>query len=153
MNKQHKLALREVSITPTNHTVEQAIGNSYAAYEALQAALPSLDITQEWQWYTPHKTWAARGQHKWTTPRGTNKEKTLYWLHVFEGHFTVAVWFKEKNRIEALKADISEKTRELITNASTMGKLPTFPVEFEVTTADCIPDICTLIECKKRLEK
>jgi len=148
-----KLQLRESVITPTCEILEQVLGDSYTAYKALQDALPNLEIEQEWQWYTPYKAWFAKGQHRWTTPRGTNKEKNLYWLHVFEGYFNVAVWFKEKNRVEILKADVSEKTRQLICDAQTMGKLPTFPVEFSITTTEPLADICTLLDCKKKLEK
>jgi hypothetical protein len=115
--------------------------------------MPSLDIEQEWQWYTPHKAWFAKGQHFRTTPRETRKEKNLYWLHVYEGTFSVAVWFKEKNRAEVLCADVSERTKQLIRSAKTMGKMPTFPVVFDVTKAEQIADICALIDCKKKIER
>ncbi|MCL2202003.1 MAG: DUF3788 domain-containing protein [Oscillospiraceae bacterium] len=148
-----KLQLREPIITPTSEMVALVLGESYAAYEAFQEALPALEIEQQWQWYTPHKAWFAKGQHRWVTSRGANKEKTLYWLHFFDGYFSVAVWFKEKNRMEALKADVSEQTRQLISEANTMGKMPTFPVIFDITTAEPLKDVCTLIECKKILER
>jgi len=115
--------------------------------------MPGLEIEQGWQWYKPYKAWFAKGQHWWTTARGTKKEKNLYWLHVFEGYFSVAVWFKEKNREEILGADVSEKTRQLIRDAETMGKMPTFPVVFDITTTELLDDIHELLDCKKRLER
>jgi len=153
MNTHEKLRLRDPEAAPTSEVLEQTLGGSYAAYETFQDALPGLEIEQEWQWYTPHKAWFAKGQHFWTTPRGTAKEKNLYWLHVFEGTFSVAVWFKEKNRMEILSADVSEKTIQLILDAKTMGKVPTFPVVFDITTAEPLADIYTLLDYKKRLEK
>jgi len=153
MNKHENLQFRESAIQPTIHMLEQALGSSYTAYKALQEALPSLEIVQQWQWYTPYKAWFAKGQHSWVTPRGTEKVKTLYWLHVYEGHFDVAVWFKEKNRAEILNADVSKETIKLITSAETMGKLPTFPVVFDIATPELLADIYTLIEYKKKLEK
>ena len=153
MNNHENLRLREPEVTPTSEVLKQVLGSSYAAYETFQDALPGLEIEQEWQWYTPHKAWFAKGQHWWTTLRGTKKEKNLYWLHVCEGYFSVAVWFKEKNRTEALRADVSEKTKQLIRDAETMGKMPTFPVRFDITTAKPLADIYALIECKKRIEK
>jgi len=147
------LQLRDPEITPTHEVLEQTLGGSYAAYEMFQDALPGLEIEQDWQWYTPHKAWFAKGQHFWTTPKGTRKEKNLYWLHVFEGCFSVAVWFKEKNRAEILRADVSEKTKQLIRDAETMGKVPTFPVVFDINTTEPLADVYTLIDCKKRLEK
>ena len=153
MNHNDNLQLRDPLAAPTTELLESILGGSYAAYEALQDALPGLEMEQEWQWYTPHKAWFAKGQHFWTTPRGTKKEKNLYWLHVFDGHFDVAVWFKEKNRAEILTADLSEKTKQLILDSQTYGKMPTFPAVIEVTSTDALADIHILIDCKKRLEK
>ena len=153
MSSNNNLQLRDPVETPTLELLEHILGGNYAAYEALQNALPGLDMAQEWQWYTPHKAWFAKGQHFWTTPKGTKKEKNLYWLHVFDGYFDVAVWFKEKNRAEILTADVSDKTKQLIRDSETYGKVPTFPVVFEVTSIDTLTDIYTLIDYKKRLEK
>jgi len=153
MNQSENLRLRDPEITPTSELLEQVLGDSFSAYEVFQEALPQLEMEQEWQWYTPNKAWFARGWHFWTTPRGARKEKTLYWLHVFEGHFDVAVWFKEKNRVEILCANVSEKTKQLIRDAETMGKVLTFPVVFDITKEESLTDIYALIELKKRLEK
>ena len=153
MSNHEMLRLRDPQVTPTSDVLEGVLGDSYAAYEEFQDALPGLEIEQGWQWYTPHKAWYAKGQHWWTTTRGTKKEKNLYWLHVFEGYFNVAIWFKEKNRMEILRADVSEKTKQLIQSAKTMGKMATFPVMFEVTTSELPADIYTLLNCKKGLEK
>ena len=153
MNQHENLQLRDPGITPTCELLEQLLGGSYAAYEALQDALPELEMEQTWQWYTPHKAWFAKGQHFWTTPKGTKKEKTLYWLYVFDEYFDVAVWFKEKNRAEILSANVSEKTKQVILNSGTFGKVPTFPVVIKVTSTAALADIYTLIDWKKRLEK
>ena len=153
MNDHENLRLRDPDVTPTSEALKRTLGGSYAAYETFQDYLPCLDIEQEWQWYTPHKAWFARGQHFWTTPRGTKKEKNLYWLHVYEGFFSVAVWFKEKNRAEVLNADVSDITKQLIRDSNTYGKVPTFPVVFDIITAEPLADIYTLLDCKKRMER
>ena len=153
MNNHENLRLRDPEAAPTSEVLEQVLGDSYAAYEAFQDALPGLEMEQEWQWYTPHKAWFAKGQHFWVTPRGTRKEKNLYWLYVYEGYFSVAVWFKEKNREEVLRTDVTEKTKQLISDAKTMGKMPTFPVVFDITTVEPLADIYALLDCKKRIER
>ena len=153
MDNHENLRLRDPEVMPTSEILELTLGSGFPAYEAFQDALQELEIEQEWQWYTPYKAWFAKGQHFWTTPRGTRKEKNLYWLHVYEGTFSVAVWFKEKNREEILYSNVSDKTKRLIQNAETMGKMPTFPVVFDITADESLVDVCTLIECKKRLEK
>ena len=152
MNNNEKLRLREREVLPTSEVLKQVLGDSYVTYETFRDALAGLNIEQEWQWYTPYKAWFAKGQYRWTTPRGVMKEKTLYWLHVFEGYFSVAIWFKEKNRMEALNANVSEKAKHMILDAKTMGNLPTFPVIFNITTAESLADIYGLINCKKRIE-
>ena len=76
----------------------------------------------------------------------------MYWLSVWDGYFKVAVWFLEKNRIEILKSDAGEKTKRRIRDAKTLGKMMTFPVEFDVLSDEEIPDIITMIKCKQKLE-
>ena len=152
MKGDEELRLREKDVTPTCDVLEQVLGSGYIAYETLQEKLPELEIEQDWQWYTPHKVWCGKGQYFWETSRGTRKEKVLYWLHVCEGYFNVAIWFKEKNREGVLNADVSEETKQIICNAKSEVGLSTFPVIFKVTTTEVLKDIYTLIELKKTLE-
>ena len=154
MNPNEKPQLREQDVMPTDEVLRQVLGDSYAAYETFCAGLAGIDIEQEWQWYTPYKAWFAKGQYRWITSRGATKEKSLYWLHVFDGYFCVAVWFKEKNRLEVFEdAAVSEKVKHMILDAETMGNVPTFPVIFNITTTESLADIYELINCKKRVEK
>jgi len=152
-HNRENLRLKDPGAVPTSEVLEQTLGGSYAAYEAFQGELPRLEIEQEWQWYTPYKAWFAKGQYWWATQRGTRKEKNLYWLYVYEGYFSVAVWFKEKNRLEVLNADVSEETKQMVRDANTMGKLPTFPVVFDIVTVEALADIYALINCKKRIAR
>lgn len=153
MNPHGDLKLRDSLMTPTDELLALVLGDSYTAYKALQDALPKLDMKQVWQWYTPYKAWFARGQHFWTTKRGTEKEKTLYWLYVYDGYFSMVVWFKEKNRTALLASDFSEQAKLLISNAETMGKLPTFPVSLDITAPELLAEVYALLDCKKRLER
>lgn len=152
MDNHEGLQLRERDVMPTREVLEQVLADSFVVYEIFQDALPDLEMEQDWQWYTPHKSWYAKGQYFWTSIRGVKKEKTLYWLYVYEGYFSVAVWFKEKNRTEVLKTNVSEKTKQMIRDAKTEMGLPTFPVLFKVTTTESLADIYTLIDCKKKIE-
>ena len=148
------LRLREPEATPTDETLKQVLScDSYAAYEEFQDGLPQLDIEQEWQWYKPYKAWFAKGQHYWVTPRGARKEKTLYWVHFYDGYFCVAVWFLEKNRAELLNAQVSEKTKEIIRDAKMWScTMQTFAVTVDVKGAKQLADIYKLIAYKKMLE-
>lgn len=151
MDNHKELRLKERDVIPTSEVLKQILASSYTSYETLQDALHDLDMEQNWMWYTPHKVWCAKGQYFWTTIRGTRKDKVLYWLYVCEGYFNVTVWFKEKNRSEVLKLDVSSKTKQIIRNAKTViGS--TFPVAFKVTNKESLADIYKLMDCKKKLE-
>jgi len=148
------LRLREHDIFPAPEILKKILGESFPAYLMFQDALPELELEQEWQWYGPQKVWAARGQYNWTTPRGTKKEKTLYWLYAAEGSFNVAVWFLAKNRQDLLDANVNDETKQLIRKAKTFGKvhMQTFPIALDITAAERLADVYALIKCKKQLE-
>ena len=153
MYDNEKLQLRDAAERPSAEGLAQALkSGSFTSYEAFAEALAGLEIEQEWQWYTPHKAWFAKGMHFWTTARGTRKEKNLYWLHVFDGFFEVAVWFLEKNREYLLNADLSDEVKQTVFEAKTFGKLATFPVMVRVEKVGQLADVYELIEWKKRLE-
>ncbi|MCL2846502.1 MAG: DUF3788 domain-containing protein [Firmicutes bacterium] len=150
--KHEELQLRDAGAMPSDEVLREVLGESYVAYVRFQEGLTDFEIEQEWQWYTPYKAWFARGQYRWTTPRGTKKEKTIFWVCFFKGYFNVAVWFKEKNRMELLKAEVDEETKQKIRATETMGQVPTFPIQFDVHSAEQLADIYTLIKWKKELE-
>ena len=152
MDEHKNLQLKEKESIPNDEIIKSLLKGSYSAYETLQDKLPELDMEQDWMWYTPYKAWFAKGIHWWTTIRGTRKEKVLYWLYIYNGYFSVAIWFKEKNRKELLEANVSKETKKLIMNAETKMKMPTFPVLIDVKSIKELKDIYTLIECKKSLE-
>ena len=152
MDNKNDLRLREKDIIPNSDVLEKVLGSSYIAYEELQQSLSDLDIEQNWMWYTPHKTWYAKGQYFWETIRGTKKEKVLYWLYVCEGYFNVTVWFKEKNHNRILNIDVNEETKEIIHSAKSEMGLSTFPVNINVTTISSLADIYKLIEAKRDFE-
>ena len=154
--KDENLRLREPDIFPTEEVLGKVLGESYSAYEVFQDELPKLDIEHEWKYYPSPmcgKCWLARGMYRYTTPRGANKEKNLYWSSAWDKYFVVAIWFKEDNRDEILKSNVSEETKQLIRKGKMFGpKMRTFPVEFEITSSAQIADVCTLLRYKKRLE-
>jgi len=153
--KREDLRLKDPNIVPTEEVLREALGENYEVYAEFVEGLGKLSVEQIWQYYPCFcgKAWMARGSYKWTTPRGANKEKNIYWLTAWDGYFHVAVWFKEMNRMEILKADVSEGTKEFIRNAKMLGqKMRTFAVEFSVKGNESLADIYELLRCKIRLE-
>jgi len=150
-----KLRLREPEVTPTKEVLEKVLGESFRAYQQFVDGLGDLEIANEWKFYpcACGKAWMARGEYRWTTLRGANKTKNIYWMSAWEKYFVVAVWFKEDNRAELLKADVSENTKRLIREGKMFGpKMRTFPVEFEVRDNKQLADIYMMLRLKKKLE-
>jgi len=150
-----KIRLTDPNVSPTEEVLKDAPGESYNAYTTFVDGLSNIDLEQIWQYYPCFcgKAWMARGSYKWTTPRGANKEKNIYWLSAWDGYFSIAVWFKEMNRMEILKANVSEETKQIIRTAKIFGpKMQTFPVEFNVRTTEQLADVYELIRWKKKLE-
>jgi len=54
--------------------------------------------------------------------------------------------------MEVLAAEVGEDTKKLIRETETMGKLPTFPVKFDVFSSESLVDVFEMIKWKKRLE-
>lgn len=153
MSSYENLRLKESEIVPTYELLEKILDSSFDTYKTFQDELADLQLEQEWKYYNCScKSWMARGQYRWTTARGTNKEKTIYWLSAWDGYFKVVIWFLAKNRHEILKENLSKTIRQTILDAKTLGKLNTFPVEFDVRTDEFLSDIYLLIKCKKELE-
>jgi len=153
--KHENLRLRDQNITPTQEVLKEALDASHGAYDAFVNGLRDLEIENVWQYFPcfATKAWMGRGEYKWTTLRGTNKTKNIYWLSVWDGYFNVAVWFKEDNRGEILKADVGESTKELIRAGKMFGpKMRTFPVEFEIEDIAQLADVYTLLKHKIQLE-
>ncbi|MCL2570716.1 MAG: DUF3788 domain-containing protein [Firmicutes bacterium] len=153
--KYENLRLRDQHIHPTSDVLENALGESHQTYETFVGGLGDLNIENVWQFYPcfATKAWMGRGEYKWTTPRGANKTKNIYWLSVWEELFKVTLWFKEDNRAEILKTNITESTKQLIKNSKMFGpKMRTFPVEFEIIDANSLTDVYTLLKHKIQLE-
>lgn len=86
MNNAHQL-LRDANIAPTGDVIAEALGTANAAYlkfiEELQQQGSSL---MEWRFYNAGKAWLTKGEYKWTTAKGTNKVKPIFWLSIWAGH-------------------------------------------------------------------
>ena len=150
-----ELRLRDPGTAPSPEILKEVLDKIYPVYCAFIDGLEKLEIQNEWQYYpcVGGKAWMARGEYKWTTPRGANKTKNIYWMSAWDKYFVIAVWFKEDNRGEVLKANVSEETKQLIRGGKMFGpKMRTFPVEFHVTDAGQLDDIYTIIKWKQRLE-
>jgi len=143
--------LRNPEIRPTSEIIAEGLGEAYKTYAIFIKELERYDITlMDWRFYNDGKAWLSKGEYKWTTPRGANKVKPIFWLSVWSGFFKVSFFFGSDIQGELLKLPISQNAKDLICEAKSMGKTMRFiPIVFDISNEAQLSDIYTLSEFRK----
>jgi hypothetical protein len=144
--------LRDPNIQPTNDVIAEALGEQYAAYTQFLGMLAGFCVAPQWRYYNDGKVWLAKGLYKWKSVRGTDKEKTIFWLSIWDGFFRVSFYFAEKAQLGLRGLKISEKTKRMIEAAKPMGKLKFFPLIFDMRSNDLFNDLGILINYQKSIK-
>ncbi|HWQ73644.1 MAG TPA: DUF3788 family protein [Desulfitobacteriaceae bacterium] len=148
----NKQLLRDPNIQPTNDVIAAALGEQYAAYTQFLAMLAGFDVTPQWRYYNDGKAWLAKGLYKWKSLRGTDKEKTIFWLSIWYGFFRISFFFAEKAQLGLQGLAVGENTKKMIEDAKPMAKLKFFPLVFDVHSDDLFDDLCALIDYQKSIK-
>ena len=123
MNKEEKQLLRDSNIIPTDGIIFDGLGKASDVYKRFVEKLKEHNISlMDWRYYNDGKAWLSKGEYKWTTSRGTNKVKPIFWLSIWENFFKVSFFFSEKNKDNLLNLSISAETKELIKNIIQIGR-------------------------------
>lgn len=149
--KGKKQLFRDKNVKPTEQLIAEALGEGYTIYQRFIETLENEGISlMDWRYYQDGKAWLSKGEYKWTTTRGTNKVKPIFWLSLWEGFFKVSFHFSEKARTQLLSLPISEETKESIHKAPTNGtKMKFFSVIFDVASDSSLNDIYQIAEFRK----
>jgi hypothetical protein len=151
MNKEQLQLLRDVNIEPTTEIIANGLGLASNTYTKFIEELKKYDIfLMDWRYYNDGKAWLSKGEYKWTTARGTDKVKPIFWLSIWEGFFKVSFFFSEKIRDELLSLPITKTNKEIINNTVTNGKTMRFlPIIFDVDSDKQLNDIYILSQFRK----
>jgi len=143
--------LRNPDIEPTSEIIAEGLGAVYETYVKFIDELKRYEITlMDWRFYNDGKAWLSKGEYKWTTSRGTNKVKPIFWLSIWNGFFKVSFFFGFDIQEELLQLPISQKAKELIKDAKAMGKKMRFmPVVFDISNEEQLSDLYILSEFRK----
>jgi len=143
--------LRNPDIEPTSGIIAEGLGEAYKAYAVFIKELGRYDITlMDWRFYNDGKAWLSKGEYKWTTPRGANKAKPIFWLSIWSGFFKVSFFFGSDIQEELLQLPISQSAKELINDAKPMGKTMRFiPIVFDIADESQLSDLYVLSEFRK----
>ena len=144
--------LRDPAVSPTSEVIAAGLG---AAYEPYARFVKELEERQgitfmEWRFYNDGKAWLTKGEYKWTTARGANKVKPIFWLSIWEGFFKVTFFFAESVRNELQELPISNETKGMNQNITPNGKMMRFiPVIFDIESDRLLSDVYTIAEFRK----
>jgi len=144
--------LRNPDIKPTNELIAEGLGEAYTTYAKFIKELEEhYAITlMDWRFYNDGKSWLSKGEYKWTTPRGANKVKPIFWLSIWEGFFKTSFFFSASLQEELLNLAISQETKEIIKNAKSMGKKMRFmPVVLDINNEKQLNDVYAIAEFRK----
>lgn len=143
--------LRNPNVVPTSEIISEGLGSVSGVYTKFIERLKQYDVSlMDWRFYNDGKAWLSKGEYKWTTKRGTNKVKPLFWLSIWEGFFKVSFNFKLETKEELLNLPISDESKDIIKNAEASGKTMKFiPVIFDVDDEKQLNDIYVLMQFRK----
>jgi len=148
----NKQLLRDPNIQPTDDVIAVALGEQYAAYTQFLDMLAGFGVTPQWRYYNDGKAWLAKGLYKWKSVRGTDKEKTIFWLSVWDGFFRVSFFFAEKAQLGFQSLAVGENIKKMIEDAKPMGKLKFFPLIFDVRSDELFDNLGVLIDYQKSIK-
>ncbi|MCL2164089.1 MAG: DUF3788 domain-containing protein [Oscillospiraceae bacterium] len=144
--------LRNPDIEPNSEVIAEGLGVAYTAYTKFIRELEELyGITlMDWRFYNDSKAWLSKGEYKWTTPRGANKIKPIFWLSIWDGFFKVSFYFSTGVQYELQNLPLSQETKEIIINAKSMGKSQRFfPVVLDITSDQQLNDVYAIAQYRK----
>ena len=149
MNEQQ--LLRDPSVEPTAAIIAKGLGAANPVYVKFIEGLKDYGISlMDWRYYNDGKAWLSKGEYKWTTSRGTNKVKPIFWLSIWRGFFKVSFFFSPSVQGELQNLPISLGTKELIRDAKPMGKTMRFiPVVMDIKTNKQLDDVYIIAQFRK----
>jgi hypothetical protein len=150
MNKAQQL-LKDANVKPTAEIIANGLGATNNTYTKFIEGLKKYDISlMDWRYYNDGKVWLSKGEYKWTTTRGTDKVKPIFWLSIWEGFFKISFFFSTSVQDELLALPISQEAKKLIKNANPMGKTMRFiPIIFDVDDDEQLDDLFILAQFRK----
>lgn len=151
VEKKEKQLLKDPNIQPTEELIAQGLGKASTVFVKFIEDLNQYGITlMDWRYYNDGKAWLSKGEYKWTTARGTNKVKPIFWLSIWEGFFKVSFFFGYEVKEELLNLPISQDTKSLVKNAKSKGNTARFlPIIIDVTNEMQLNDIYVISEFRK----
>lgn len=79
-----KQLFRDKNVKPTEQLIAESLDEGYVIYQRFIETVENEGISlMDWRYYQDGKAWLSKGEYKWTTTRGTNKVKPIFWLSMW----------------------------------------------------------------------
>jgi hypothetical protein len=137
------MQLRDPKIFPDNVVLENALAESYLVYTEMIETITgnNYGLAAQWNYYKDGKAWLCKMCYK---------NKTIFWLSVWDKFFKTSFYFTEKNGAGIADIDIDEGLKKSFYNKKPVGKL--IPLTINISTKIQLKDLLKLIEYKKNLK-
>ncbi|MDD4200883.1 MAG: DUF3788 family protein [Eubacteriales bacterium] len=84
--------------------------------------------------------------------RGGKNKKTVFWLSIWKGFFKVTIYVPEKAREDILSLPLDKEVKCMIASSQQMGKLPYFPLVFDLCSDEMFEAVLLLAEFRKNIK-
>ena len=124
---------------PSDEVIFSHLGARRALWESLFAFIRTAhpDFVERWRYYNDGKSWLLNV---------SRKKKTVFWLSVIEGSFSITAYFTDKSREAILASALSAELKEQYREGRSFGKLRGVTITFRKKSD--VKDARTLITLK-----
>ncbi len=133
--------LRNKELYPTEEVLQKVLMDSIQAYNQLVTTIAELQAEMIWRYYNDGKAWLCKVQHK---------NKTIFWLSVWDGYFKTTFYFTEKNCQGIELLDIDQTIRNEFRNNKPIGKF--LPLTLTIQNRNQLIDLLKIAEYKRGLK-
>jgi hypothetical protein len=133
----NNIELRDENVYPDEMVLRSILGQSYELYMDLLELYQKHDMNYEWRYYRDGKAWLCKVQ---------KKKKTIVWMSAWKGFMKATIYFPLSLLETVLALDISEETKENITNTKNVGKSK--PCIFEIRSKEILIDFERVMKLK-----
>lgn len=133
--------LRDKELYPTEEVLQKVLMDSIQAYNQLVTTIAELQAEMIWRYYNDGKAWLCKVQHK---------NKTIFWLSVWDGYFKTTFYFTEKNCQGIELLDIDQTIRNEFRNNKPIGKF--LPLTLTIQNRNQLIDLLKIAEYKRGLK-
>jgi len=133
----NNIELKDEKIYPDESVLSEILGQSYNTYLDLIKLFDKLEMNYEWRYYRDGKAWLCKVQ---------KKKKTIVWMSAWRGYMQATIYFPLRFLESVLSLNITEESKEKITNTKDVGKSK--PCIFEIRSKEVLIDFEKVMKFK-----